>query len=72
MAKINYQPTHKVQQVFEDLQKYLEFCVDYGYKYDESTLYDQRSNAFRQYTKFLSNKPFRNCWEEDAKQFSAT
>lgn len=58
-------------QLYIDLEQYLQFCVEYGYKYDESTLYDQRSNTFRQYSKFLAGKNFRNCWEEDAKAYEA-
>lgn len=58
-------------QVFEDLEKYRDFCVQYGYKYDESTLYDQRVNTFRQYNKYMSGKNFRDCWEEDSKAFEA-
>lgn len=58
-------------QLFNDLEKYLQFCADYGYKYDESTLYDQRNNAYRQYTKYIAGKNFRDCWEEDAKAFEA-
>lgn len=58
-------------QLFEDLEQYLRFCVEYGYKYDESTLYDQRSNTYRQYTKCVAGKNFRNCWEEDAKTYEA-
>jgi hypothetical protein len=72
MAKINHQPNPKVNQIFDELEKYLAFCVDYGYKFDESTLYDQRSNAYRQYTKYASGKNFRNCWEEDAKQMNSS
>lgn len=58
-------------QLYEDLEKYLAFCVEYGYKFDEATLYDQRSNAYRQYSKFTAGKNFRNCWEEDAKAYEA-
>jgi hypothetical protein len=43
MAKINYQPNPRVKQIFEDLENYKEFCVDFGYKFDESTLYDMRN-----------------------------
>ena len=51
-------------RVFEDLEKYKEFCVDYGYKFDESTLYDMRSFAFRQFQKNLAGKPAKNNWDE--------
>ena len=56
MAKYTYVPNPRVAQIFEDLEKYLEFCKDYGYKFDESTLYDMRSYAYRQYSKMLNGK----------------
>ncbi len=64
MAKHNFQPNPRVRQIFEDLEKYKEFCVDYGYKFDESTLYDMRSFAFRQHQKQLANKPAKDMWQE--------
>ena len=64
MAKQSFQPNQKVRQIFEDLENYLEFCKDYGYKFDESTMYDMRSYVFRQFTKALSNKPARDQWAE--------
>jgi len=68
MAKNTFQPNHRVRQIFEDLEKYLEFCVDYGYKYDESTLYDMRSYVFRQFNKYMTGKPAKNSWDEDARR----
>lgn len=67
MAKPNIQSNPRVQQIFEDLEKYRDFCVSYGYKYDEATLYDQRVPAYRQHLKQLAGKDFRDCWETDAK-----
>jgi hypothetical protein len=64
MAKQSFQPNQKVRQIFEDLENYLEFCKDYGYKFDESTMYDMRNYVFRQFTKALSNKPARDQWAE--------
>ena len=43
MGRPTFQPNPKVHQIFEDLEKYKDFCVDFGYKYDEATLYDMRS-----------------------------
>ena len=67
MAKPEIKSNPKVHQIFEDLEKYKEFCVDYGYKFDEATLYDMRSFAYRQHQKQLSGKPAKNSWEEDTK-----
>jgi hypothetical protein len=67
MAKIAYQPNPRVKQIFEDLEKYLDFCKDYGYKFDEATLYDMRNYTYRQFQKFVSNKSARDQWAEDSK-----
>ena len=64
MAKQIIQSNPKVKQIFEDLEKYLEFCVDYGYKFDEATLYDMRNYVYRQHSKQLSGKNARDNWVE--------
>lgn len=67
MAKIEIKPNPRVDQIFEDLEKYLEFCVTYGYKFDEIDLYSNKSFAYRQFTKYLTGKPVKDNWELDAK-----
>ena len=67
MAKPTFQSNPRVQQIFEDLENYLEFCVDYGYKYNEAELYDQRSYVYRQYTKFATGKVAKDQWQEHAR-----
>lgn len=57
----------RIDQIFEDLEKYLQFCKDYGYPYDESTLYDMRNYVYRQHSKQLAGKQPRNQWDEDLK-----
>jgi hypothetical protein len=65
MAKPKLSGTFSTEnRIFDDLEKYLEFCQDFGYKYDESTLYDMRSFVFRQYQKHASGKQAKYCWEE--------
>ena len=64
MAKVQIQHNPRVHQIFEDLEKYLAFCQDYGYKYDEADLYNPRSYVFRQFTKFSTGKQAKDNWEE--------
>lgn len=64
MAKPTFQPNPRVRQIFDDLEKYQEFCVDYGYKFNEATLYDQREFAYRQHLKQLAGKHPKDCWED--------
>ena len=65
MSKVNIQSNPKVQQIFEDLEKYKNFCVDYGYTFDEATLYDMRNYAYRMHSKQLQGKEVKNMWLED-------
>jgi hypothetical protein len=64
MAKPHFQPNNKVKQIFEDLENYLEFCKDFGYKFDEATLYDMRSFVYRQHTKQLAGKQPKDGWQD--------
>lgn len=67
MAKPEIKPNPRVRPIFEDLEKYLDFCQRFGYKFDESDLYSNKSFVYRQFTKYLSGKPVRDNWELDAK-----
>lgn len=69
MAKQQFQPNPRVHQIFDDLEKFKNFCVDYGYKFDEAYLYNMRNYAYQQYSKFTSRKNFKNQWSEDARRF---
>ena len=67
MAKPEFKPNPRVNQIFEDLEKYLEFTRNFGYKFNESELYDNKSYVYRQFTKYLQGKPVKDNWEIDAK-----
>jgi hypothetical protein len=67
MAKNEKRSNSRVNQIFDDLEDYLAFCKDYGYKFDEADLYNQRSFVYRQYCKILQGKPVKNMWEIDGK-----
>jgi hypothetical protein len=70
MAKQQIQSNPRVHQIFDDLEKFKDFCVEYGYKFDESFLYNMRNYAYQQYSKYSSRKNFKNQWQEDARRFS--
>ncbi len=52
MAKITIKPNARVREIFEDLEKLQEFCVDYGYRFNEADLYNFKSYAWQQYSKY--------------------
>jgi hypothetical protein len=64
MAKPQIKHNPKVKQIFEDLDNYRQFCVDYGYVFNEATLYDMRNFVYRQHTKQLQGKSAKYNWEE--------
>ncbi len=64
MAKPTFKHNPKVAQIFTDLENYREFCVDFGYVFNEATLYDMRNFVFRQFQKNQAGKPAKYNWEE--------
>ena len=52
-------------RIFADLEDYLLFCKDFGYRYDENDLYNAKSYSWRQYQKICSGKPAKNMWDQD-------
>jgi len=64
MAKPQIKHNPKVKQIFEDLENYRQFCVDFGYVFNEATLYDMRNFVYRQHTKQLQGKSAKYNWEE--------
>jgi hypothetical protein len=70
MAKIVLKANPRMTEIFEDLEVYLEFCQDYGYRYNEADLYNFKSYAWQQYNKFSQSKNAKNMWWEDARRFA--
>lgn len=59
----------QVKQIFDDLDKYRNFCRDFGYRFNEADLYNQKNYIFRQFQKFVTGKPVKNQWELDLIKF---
>ena len=68
MAKSNVRPNPRTVQVFNDLDKYRNFCKEFGYRYDEADLYSNRSYVWRQYGKHLAGKEVKDQWELHSSQ----
>jgi hypothetical protein len=64
MAKPQIKTNPRVRQIFDDLENYLTFCQDYGYKYDEADLYNPRSFVYRQFTRYATGKQVRDQWPD--------
>ena len=70
MGKREFRPNPRALAIMEDLDSFREFCVDYGYRYNEADLYNFKAYAWQQYNKFTQGKNAKNMWEEDARRFS--
>ena len=68
MAKPQFTSNPRVAQIFEDLEQFLLFCQDYGYKYNEADLYNWKSYAFQQFSKYSQGKFAKDMWLQDARR----
>ncbi len=60
---------NQINQIFNDLDKYRNFCREYGYRFNEADLYNQKNYIYRQFQKFIAGKPVKNQWELDLNRF---
>jgi hypothetical protein len=51
----------EVRDIFEDLESFHKFCVDYGYVYNEAHLYNERAPAYAEYVKYSKG---REPWDQ--------
>ena len=70
MAKLSFKSNPRVTEIFEDLEAYQEFCQEYGYRYNESDLYNFKSYAWQQFNKWHQGKNARNMWHEDTRRLA--
>jgi hypothetical protein len=68
MAKIAIKPNARAQQCLEDLDRFREFVAEYGYRFNEADLYNFKSYAWQQYSKYTSGKTVKDMWAEDARR----
>lgn len=65
----NYTTKNPINQIFNDLDRYRNFCREYGYRFNEADLYNQKNYIYRQFQKFIAGKPVKNQWEFDLIKF---
>lgn len=59
----------KLDKIWTDLDHYRDFCVEYGYVFDERHLYKARGTPYEQYIKLQDGRRVRDNWNYDAKRF---
>jgi hypothetical protein len=57
-------------QIFDDLDAYRDFCRDFGYKFDESDLYNMKKYPFQQFNKFRTGKRAKDQWSIDKEKMA--
>lgn len=70
MGKPQHRPNPRALAIMDDLDSFQEFCVDYGYRFNEADLYNFKAYAWQQYNKFSQGKNAKNMWDEDSRRFS--
>ena len=70
MSKPQIRHNPKVAEIFAELEKYHDFCRDYGYRYNENDLHNFKSYAWQQYSKFSQGKNAKNMWDEDTQRMA--
>lgn len=68
MSRPSFKTNPRVNAIFDDLEQYLRFCQDFGYKYDEKDLYNWKSYAYQQYNKHANGKYAKDMWELDSRR----
>jgi hypothetical protein len=68
----NIKPNPRTQTVFDDLDKYRNFCREYGYRFDEADLYSNRSYVWRQYGKLLTGKEVKDQWAQQLERLAGS
>jgi hypothetical protein len=68
MSRPQVKSNPKVQAIFDDLEAYLDFCRNFGYRYNEADLYNWKSYAFQQFSKFSAGKPAKDMWFQDSRR----
>lgn len=54
-----------VSRIFDDLDAYRAFCVEFGYVFNEADLY-KRNTPFNQFDKYRRGEPVHNNWTLEA------
>jgi hypothetical protein len=68
-VKKHFRMKPEVVKIFDELDEYLRFCVNFGHVYDESDLGNERS-PYGDYLRFKKGKIVRDNWAVAAKQFN--
>jgi hypothetical protein len=58
-----------VKRVFNDLENFKAFCVEYGFVFNEADLYKRSAHAYSQYERVRRGEKIPNNWDIDERLF---
>ena len=66
MAKPTFKPNPRVEAIFDDLQQFLEFCQNYGYRYTKAISTTSRAMLGNSSTSGTKAKTPKTCGQKMA------
>ena len=54
------------REIYDDLDRYRDFCRNYGYRFNEADLYNNKKYPYQQFRKFEAGKNAKDMWSIDA------
>jgi hypothetical protein len=58
-----------VNRVFNDLDNFKVFCVEYGFVFNEADLYKRNTHAYSQFERVRRGEKIPNNWDTDARLY---
>jgi len=58
-----------VNRVFNDLENFKAFCVEYGFAFNEADLYKRSTHAYSQFERVRRGEKIPNNWDIDERLF---
>ena len=52
----------EVTQIYDDLEKFKQFCVDHGRQFNEAALYNERDRDYFDFLRFKERGYAKNAW----------
>ena len=68
MTDVGKPMSEDILGIFEELESYKKFCVQFGWVYNEKDLCNNKSKSWTSYTSFKEGKRVPNNWVKDQKK----
>ena len=68
MTDVGKPMSEDILGIFQELESYKKFCVQFGWVYNEKDLCNNKSKSWTSYTSFKQGKRVPNNWVKDQKR----